>query len=444
MPGERPLRHRSTDSPERAKSGVVKRRVTHAIYGLLAIEIAGVVVFSAAYRSLDHYIYWLGGRAVLSDARLYTDQLADHWYTNTPFMAVLFIPMAQLPLVVARMVWQLASVVVFAWACMTALRLAGHRTSRTTLAAVVAAGLLLGPMWHSLFLGQVNLFLLALVLADVRRVCLGRPAGIWIGIAAAVKLTPAIFVVLLLAAGRVKAAMTACATFVLCGLIGYLIAPDASQLYWLHTFYDTSRVGAPYISNQSPYGAAVRLLGGADHVGAWFQVIPLAIGLVGVAVAALWARRGDWLSAAAVTGTTALLVSPISWVHHWVWVLPALIVLLRHGSRALALCGYLLFLSELPWLTPHHGGPSEYGLHGLMTAVANAYLVGGLTLLVHMTVRLRTTRGRARTRSTPTAFKIAKSSAQSMVELSSGAMSVSGGCRSDPGPEGAGRDRYAS
>ncbi|GAA3929529.1 glycosyltransferase 87 family protein [Actinomadura viridis] len=360
---------------------------------MLAIEFAGVVVFAVAYRSLDHYIYWLGGQAIMDGARLYQERLAGLWFTNTPFMAVLSMPMAALPLTVARTAWQLASVAAFAWACVTTLRLAGRRPSRSTVTAAVALGFLLEPIWHSVFLGQVNLFLLALVLTDIRRVSQGRAAGIGIGVAAAIKLTPAIFIVLLLAAGRVRAAVTAAATFVLCATAAYAVAPDASRLYWLHTFYDTSRVGVPYISNQSPYGAAVRILGGVDGVGAWFQVVPIAAGICGLAVAALWARRGDWLSAVAVTGTTGLLVSPISWAHHWVWVVPALAVLLRNGNRRSALAGYLLFLLAVPWWTPRDGGPDEYGFHGLLTFAANGYLVAGLAFLVHMAVRLRGTSG---------------------------------------------------
>lgn len=187
--------------------------------------------------------------------------------------------------------------------------------------------------------------------------------------------------------------MTAGVTFVLCGLIGYLVAPGASRLYWLHTFYDTSRVGASYISNQSPYGAAVRIFGGVTHVGSWYQLVPLAIGIFGLTVAAVWARNDDWLSAAAVTGVTGLLVSPISWSHHWVWVLPALAVLVRDGGRVRALCGYLLLLLAPMWWTPRSGGPSEYGFHGLLTLVANCYLVAGLLFLAYMAGRLPGVRG---------------------------------------------------
>ncbi|QXJ21299.1 DUF2029 domain-containing protein [Actinomadura graeca] len=359
------------------------------VYCVLAAEAAAVLVFAVVYDSLDFRIYMLGGRAVTGDARLYTDRLAEHWFTNTPFMAALFVPLSEVPLTAARVGWQLASVAAFAWACAEVLRLAGRRVSRRSAAAAAAAGMALQPMWQTIFLGQVNLFLLALVLADVRRVSDGRPAGIGIGIAAAVKLTPAIFVVLLLAAGRVRAAATAAAAFVVCGLLAYAIAPGASRLYWLHTFYDTSRVGVPYISNQSPYGAAARILRGEDNIGGWYPLLQAAIAVAGLLVAVRWARRDDWLGAAAVTGVTGLLVSPISWAHHWVWVVPALAVLLREGSRVLAAGGYVLFVLSPLWWTPSHGSPGQYGFHGALTLVANCYLVAGVLFLVHMSLRLR-------------------------------------------------------
>ncbi|ROO88288.1 alpha-1,2-mannosyltransferase [Actinocorallia herbida] len=358
-------------------------------YAGVAVEVVGVLVFALAYPSLDHHIYWLGGGALTDGTALYTARHAGLWFTNTPFMALLFAPASLLPLTVARVLWQLGSVAAFAWACDSALRLAGRRPSRPVLAAAVALGLLLEPVWHTLFLGQVNLFLIALVLADLRRVAEGRPAGIGVGIAAAVKLTPGIFIVLLLAAGRVKAAVTAGAAFLICTGAAYLVAPDASRTYWLETFFDTSRVGVPYISNQSPIGAAARILGGVAEIPDAYRFLPLVLGVAGVAVAVAWARRGDWLAAAAVTGVAGLLVSPISWTHHWVWALPALVVLARTGPR-LAAFAACLFLLAPPWLTPHDGGPAQYGLHGLLTIGANAYLVAALIFLAHMAIHLRT------------------------------------------------------
>ena len=103
--------------------------------------------------------------------------------------------------------------------------------------------------------------------------------------------------------------------------------------------------------------------------------------------AAILARRGDWLGATAATGTTGLLVSPISWAHHWVWILPALVLLLRSGHRVAAGLGYVLFALAPFWYTPRSGRPGEYGFHGLLTLVANCYLIAGLAFLAYLAWR---------------------------------------------------------
>ena len=369
-------------------SGDLTRRwVAPVSYGVLAVELAVVTGFAAAYNALDFRIYMWGGHAVTHDTQLYLNLAYGHWFTYSPFAAVVFVPSAALPLALARTGWDLASVAALGYSLVLVLKLAGYRPSRTAIAGVTAAAMVLDPVYQTLFLGQINLILLALILTDVWRVASGRTAGLGVGVAAAVKLTPAIFIVFFLLAGKVKPAVIAAATFLGCGLIGLIVAPGASERYWEHLFYDTSRVGAPYISNQSPYAAAIRIAGGAAHVGAWYVVIPVALGAVGLAAATILARHGDWLDAAAVTGTTGLLVSPISWAHHWVWILPALVVLVRSGHRVAAGLGYLLFAVAPFWYTPHSGGPREYGFHWLVTVAANCYLIAGLAFLVFMARR---------------------------------------------------------
>ena len=355
----------------------------------LALELTLVVVFAGVYRPFDLSIYLWGGRAVSHGLALYLVQARANWFTYPPFAAALFAPLDALPAVVVGLAWELASVAAFTRACLLTLRLAGVRPTRLVLAAMVAAGLLLEPVYHTLFLGQVNLFLLALVLTDIWRVSRGRPAGLGIGLAAAIKLTPAIFIVLLLFTRRSRDALTAAGMFAACAVAGFLADPAASRLYWTRLFYDTGRVGATYISNQSAYAAVARVMGGAGHVGGWFLVIPLTLGVACLAVGTVLGRRGDWLGAAAVTGVTGLLVCPISWTHHWVWVLPALVVLLR-GSRAsqlAAAAAYLLFVLAPMWWTPHLGTWSQTGFHGLTTLAANCFLIAGLAFVVHQAVR---------------------------------------------------------
>jgi alpha-1,2-mannosyltransferase len=362
--------------------------VAPVVYGVLGLELAAVMVFAAAYNALDFRIYMWGGQAVTHDTRLYLDQAYGHWFVYPPFAAVTFTPIAALPLAVARVGWDLASVAAVAYSLVLMLRLAGYRPSRLAVAGVTAAALALDPVYQTLFLGQVNLILLALIMTDVWLVSQGADraglAGVGVGVAAAVKLTPAIFIVFFLLAGKTRAAVVSAAAFAGCGLVGLLVAPGASGEYWEHLFYDTSRVGAPYISNQSPYAAAIRIAGGTSHVGAWYLLIPLALGASGLFAAVVLARSGDWLGAAAVTGCTGLLVSPISWAHHWVWILPALLVLVRAGRRVAAGLGYLLFAAAPFWYTPHSGGPREYGFHWLSTLAANCYLLAGLAFLGYM------------------------------------------------------------
>src|SRR5262249_58049178 len=129
------------------------------------------------------------------------------------------------------------------------------------------------------------------------------------------------------------------------------VAPAGSTRVWEPLAHATRRVGAPYTTNQSPFGAATRDAGGQGHIGWWWIGVSLAFAAVGLAVATVLVRRGDWLAATAVTGATGLLISPISWAHHWVWVLPALALLLRAGYRVAAAAGYLLFSVAPFWFT---------------------------------------------------------------------------------------------
>ena len=366
-----------TDGVERHVQRMAKLRV---VFG---VQLVAVVVFALLWNPLDFFIYRLGGQVVGDGTRLYLEQQAEHWFTYTPFAAVTFLPLSFVPLVPARVLWAIASVGAFVFACREVLSPAGYRR---LIPGAVVVGLTLEPVWHSLFLGQINLILLALVAFDVRRVATGRFAGVGIGIAAAIKLTPGIFIVLLLAAGRVRAAAVAGVTFLAGTALGFLVAPDASLVYWRDVFYDTTRVGVPYVSNQSPYGALVRLLG-REHVGSWYLVIPLVLSTIGIVVATRYARRSDWLGAFAVAGLTGLLVSPISWSHHWVWALPALVVLMRDGYRRAAVAAGVVFVLSPMWATRLVERPDELWARVPFELVQNAYLLLGLALLAHLALR---------------------------------------------------------
>jgi hypothetical protein len=378
-----------SDTGPTLRRWLANRWVARAFYGVLLAEIGVLIWYGLSFKAVDFIVYMWGGHAVAHDTQLYLDSSSGHWFTYPPLAAALFAPIAMLPSALAEVLWELVSVAALAVSACATLKLAGWRPSRAAVAAITAVALILEPVYHTLFNGQINLILLAIVLVDVWWVSEGHRGGVGVGIAAAIKLTPAIFILLFLLTRRTKAAVTAGVTFLVCGLIGYLVAPGASRLYWTRYFYDTKRVDAPYIGNQSIYGTAIRIFGGPAHVGGWYLPLTILTAVVGLGSAAVFARRGDWLRATAITGVTGLLISPVSWTHHWVYVIPALIALARDGKRAriAAGCAFLLFTLAPLWWTPHSLTRPTYGFHGWMTLVANCYLAAGLVFLGYMAWR---------------------------------------------------------
>jgi len=178
--------------------------------------------------------------------------------------------------------------------------------------------------------GQINVFIALLIVADLSDVAPRVPRGVMSGVAAAIKLTPLFVVVYYVTVRRYRAATVAAGTFAGVTALAYLAAPRASGTYWLHGhFADPRRVGGiAYISNQSINGVIVRLTGSPNHARVFW--IPTAI--IAAAVL-LWAirrvhDRRPWL-AESIALAAILLLSPVSWIHHWILALPFLVACLR-------------------------------------------------------------------------------------------------------------------
>ncbi|MFJ4616697.1 glycosyltransferase family 87 protein [Streptomyces sp. NPDC088812] len=271
-------------------------------------------------------------------------------FTYPPFAAVVMLPMALVGLRTAIAVTLLLDLTALA---AVARVLAGpgrwrHGWYGAVLAACALA--LFEPLRDTFSFGQVNLLLLALVLTDCLLLSTGRTrwAGIGIGLAAAVKLTPALFIGLLLVAHRRRAAAVATGVAVGATAAAALVAPDASRFYWTDALWDTSRVGRlDYVSNQSLQGVLARL--GVESRPFWAVLVVLV--LCGWAWRARRAAAaGDWTAAFALTGLTACLVSPVTWVHHLVWLLPSFAVLVRAGHPRTAAALYAVLCTSVVWL----------------------------------------------------------------------------------------------
>jgi alpha-1,2-mannosyltransferase len=360
--------------------------------GLGLVTLLALALFADDHGLFDLEVYsgavrwWAEGGALYD----YVRDDTPYGFTYPPFAALLMLPMVVLPIWLLLAVNLVVDAAVITgltyWLARQVAPLHGWSPGYATACAVPLV-CLLEPVRDTIGFGQVNLALLALVVLDVELLRRGsRWAGLGVGLAAAVKLTPAVFLVLLFV-WRPRAALNAVVVAVLATLAAFVAAPSTSVRFWTSALLDTSRVGrADYAANQALSGVLARL---ADAASA-----PLVPWLVTVAVVGAWGlvrvRRavlaGDGLAALALTGLLGGLVSPISWTHHLLWVVPAVAVLVRAGAAdrrwLRGAAGVIaLFASSLPDHVRTRLG--EHLAHGPLVVVAeSSYALACLVLLL--------------------------------------------------------------
>lgn len=288
----------------------------------------------------DLDVYRKGSWHVLSGLPLYDFPVDKKlFYTYTPFSAVVFTPLELLPAEPDRHFWLALNLVVLTAVVVQSWRLLGYRVDRRLVGVSVLVALgcvFLEPVRTTLFFGQINLILMLLILCDA--VGAGRSrsrfAGIGTGLAAGIKLTPLYFVAYFLTLRQRRVAVTAVATFAATVVVGLVLLPRDSLTYWTGTFLRSERIGdrLGHPSNQSLRGMLARLLHDDPPIWLWLALaVPVAVASLALAV---WLyRTGERLLSVTVVGLSSAVVSPFSWSHHWVWVVP-LFVWLVH--RALA------------------------------------------------------------------------------------------------------------
>jgi alpha-1,2-mannosyltransferase len=176
----------------------------------------------------------------------------------------------------------------------------------------------------NLWLGQVNLILTAMIMLDLLGTRPSRWRGVLLGIAAAVKLTPGVFVLYLLVRRRWREAGNAVAAFVAATGLAAAVLPSGSWKYWTDILWHGTGVGTSLNrhDNKSVLGVADRLFGSAG--GPVWAVLVIPVAIAGLWVATLVSDTGREAYALGLVGVTGCLVSPVSWPHHWIWLIPAL------------------------------------------------------------------------------------------------------------------------
>jgi alpha-1,2-mannosyltransferase len=283
-------------------------------------------------RSLDS---WLDGRPLYDFPRPH----ARFGFTYPPFAALLLSPLAALSERGARLLHTAACagvVVVSTWWLMAPVARRAGWTPWFAVGLALPAVFVSDPVRETMGWGQVNLFVVALVLVDVAALQHGRRwAGVGIGLATAVKLTPAVFVVYLLLTRRRRAAAVAAGTFAAATGVAFVLAPQASLQFWGSAVWETSRVGpAAETGNQSVLGLLARLAEPGEPSRLLWVLLAGGLLSVGLWRAVRAAGQGDELVGFTLTGLAGCLISPISWTHHLYWVVPAAVVLLDVAAGA--------------------------------------------------------------------------------------------------------------
>jgi alpha-1,2-mannosyltransferase len=346
----------------RVASSLTPRRVALVVVVALLV-VAGQYWYGNRHNFFDLKIYyhairwWADGHSLYGYVQ--SDRLqASLAFTYPPFAAVLMYPMAWLPLMlVIVLVWVGSAICVL----VTTAWLLGPIAARHGWPGwfVICLGVplvtTLEPIRENTTFGQINMFLAILILWDLLFLepAGSRWSGVGVGLAAAIKLTPAIFILYLLVTRRFRAAGVAAGTAVGASLLAAALAPGESWRYWDRTLWETDRIGHLYLrQNQSVMGLLSRAAR-PDQAGSllWLALAAL-IAAYGLWRAVQASRAGDTLTAITLTGLVGSLVSPVSWQHHLYWFVPALVVLLDvAATREVARRRWYAAAGAMVWLT---------------------------------------------------------------------------------------------
>ena len=309
---------------------------------VLAVTVFGVLRFfisdDAFTYHIDFDVYREGGRAVLDGVPLYEGVFPAGGiylpFTYPPLGALLFVPIALLPSWAGYIPFAIASALMLVLVTGIVLKALAREYGRTLeprkiwMVSFVALPVViwLWPVTHTLLYGQINILLMLLVVADLLLPRTPWPRGMLIGLAAAIKLTPAVFGLIFLVRRQWREAAVSVVSGVVFSAAAWLILPADSRQYWTETLSDPGRIGGlSYAANQSLRGTIARFTGDPEQTVIWY----VAAAIVVVAIILVMVRQvaaGAITAAVCTNALLALLVSPVSWAHHWVWVLPMVLV----------------------------------------------------------------------------------------------------------------------
>jgi alpha-1,2-mannosyltransferase len=332
-------------------------RLLFAGTAAFVVAFGGWLAYLAMHREgwtlnmIDLSVYMDGGKIVRQVPGYYHADLATPLYdwtrhgkdslqfTYTPFAAVAFALVSFMSTGVATPVDTVVNFGALMAAIWFTLGGLGYRDSRFRIGAMLlgtAAVIWTEPVFRTIYLGQINLILMAAILWDLCQPDSRRNKGFVTGIAAGIKLVPLIFIPYLLITRKFRQAAMACAGFAATLIVGFAVLPKDSSKYWFGgLFAQGGRTGfTGWLGNQSLDGIITRLAGSINAAKPIWVVASVIVVVAGLYGAMLLYRAGHTLPAILLTALTGDLVSPISWDHHWVWIAPGIVVAAHYAVKA--------------------------------------------------------------------------------------------------------------
>jgi alpha-1,2-mannosyltransferase len=388
-----------------ATSLPVSRRLTRAAVEFLPpmvvallilpyiIQYGKLIPWEPSTIDLQVYVYAVKDMLAGKDIFATTTPSWNLYFIYPPIAAILMTPLAFGPYLLWQVVWTGGLV----WAQQSVLKRCGAPRGWKLGLLGIAVVLAVEPVRTTLGYGQVNTLLMALVIADLlpdppdqpRRI----PQGILIGLAAAIKLTPALFVIFMFLIGKRRAAIAAIISFAVFTGIGAILLFRETVVFFSGLSGGDTRTASPlYTGNQSLLGVFFRLGDSSRTTTLLGLAVAGVLAVLGCLVAASWWQSNEKVFAVAIVGVTTCLASPLSWTHHYVWILPMAMAVLSPGvprwARYIGGFWVVWVCICLPLAVLPYGGGRERQFDFLQQLVANLGPILGVILLVGLAWQL--------------------------------------------------------